>query len=59
KANISNDSHVLRLKASKSGPLNKHAEERENFHAVISTPRVAEQQCIEWHTHLITEGVQL
>ncbi|GJW50387.1 hypothetical protein Tco_0091738 [Tanacetum coccineum] len=27
KANISNDSHVLRLKASKSGPLNKHAEE--------------------------------
>ncbi|GKD18167.1 hypothetical protein Tco_1207325 [Tanacetum coccineum] len=43
KANISNDSHVLRLKASKSGPLNKHAEERENFHAVISTPRAFEE----------------
>nr|GFB06735.1 hypothetical protein [Tanacetum cinerariifolium] len=39
KANISIDSHVLRLKASTSGPLNKHSEKTENFHAVISTPR--------------------
>lgn len=40
KANISNTSHVMRLEASTSGPLNKHVEERENFHAVISTPVV-------------------
>nr|GEW31611.1 RNA-directed DNA polymerase, eukaryota [Tanacetum cinerariifolium] len=40
KANISNDSHVLRLKVSTSGPLNKHSEKMENFHAVISTPRI-------------------
>ncbi|GJV94110.1 hypothetical protein Tco_1541923 [Tanacetum coccineum] len=39
KANISKNSLVLRLKESKSGPLNKHAEERENLHAVISIPR--------------------
>nr|GEX60757.1 RNA-directed DNA polymerase, eukaryota [Tanacetum cinerariifolium] len=43
KANISNDSHVLRLKASTSGPLNKHSEKTENFHAVISTPRAFEE----------------
>nr|GEX21649.1 hypothetical protein [Tanacetum cinerariifolium] len=43
KAIISNDSHVLRLKASTSGPLNKNAEERENLHAVISTPRAFEE----------------
>nr|GEY55139.1 ribonuclease H-like domain-containing protein [Tanacetum cinerariifolium] len=42
KANISNDSHVLRLKASTSGPLNKHSEKTENFHDVISTPRALE-----------------
>nr|GEY01888.1 RNA-directed DNA polymerase, eukaryota, reverse transcriptase zinc-binding domain protein [Tanacetum cinerariifolium] len=42
KANISNDSHVLRLKASTSGPLNKHSEKTKNFHAVISTPRAFE-----------------
>ncbi|GJT15574.1 hypothetical protein Tco_0874280 [Tanacetum coccineum] len=29
------------IEPSKSGPLNKHAEERENFHVVISTPRVS------------------
>ncbi|GKF26595.1 hypothetical protein Tco_0082489, partial [Tanacetum coccineum] len=39
KANISKNSLVLRLKALKSGPLNKHAEERENLHALISIPR--------------------
>ncbi|GJX72578.1 hypothetical protein Tco_0309749 [Tanacetum coccineum] len=39
KANISKNSLVLRLKESKSGPLNKHAVERENLHAVISIPR--------------------
>ncbi|KAI3721717.1 hypothetical protein L2E82_32735 [Cichorium intybus] len=33
-------SHLLRLKASTSSPLNKHVEEKENFHAVISTPAV-------------------
>nr|GEU89447.1 hypothetical protein [Tanacetum cinerariifolium] len=43
KANISNASHVLRLKASTSGPLNKHSEKTENFHAVISTPRAFEE----------------
>nr|GEW06173.1 hypothetical protein [Tanacetum cinerariifolium] len=35
KANIFNDSHVLRLKASTSGPLTKHSEKTKNFHAVI------------------------
>lgn len=40
KANISDTSHVMRLEASTSGPLNKHVEERENFHAIISTPVV-------------------
>ncbi|GJX86819.1 hypothetical protein Tco_0337593 [Tanacetum coccineum] len=39
KANISENSLVLMLKESKSGPLNKHAEEKENLHAVISIPR--------------------
>nr|GEY41193.1 hypothetical protein [Tanacetum cinerariifolium] len=43
KANISIDSHVLRLKASTSGPLNKHSEKTENFHAVISTPTAFEE----------------
>nr|GEY55140.1 hypothetical protein [Tanacetum cinerariifolium] len=42
KSNISYDSHVLRLKASTSGPLNKHSEKTKNFHAVISTPRAFE-----------------
>nr|GEV26497.1 ribonuclease H-like domain-containing protein [Tanacetum cinerariifolium] len=42
KANISNDSYVLRLKASTSGPLNKHSEKTENFHAVVSTLRSLE-----------------
>ncbi|GKG24831.1 hypothetical protein Tco_0395459, partial [Tanacetum coccineum] len=35
---------VLRLKESKSGPLNKHAEERENLHAVISIPRAGKRR---------------
>ncbi|GKA92830.1 hypothetical protein Tco_0814755 [Tanacetum coccineum] len=39
KANISKNSLVLRLKASKSGPLKKHAEERENLYTLISIPR--------------------
>ncbi|GJU34208.1 hypothetical protein Tco_1182562 [Tanacetum coccineum] len=39
KANISKNSVVLRLKALKSGPLKKHAEERENLHALISILR--------------------
>nr|GEW57190.1 zinc finger, CCHC-type [Tanacetum cinerariifolium] len=42
KANISKDSHVLRLKASTSGPLNKHSEKTKNFHVVILTPRAFE-----------------
>ncbi|GJZ47462.1 hypothetical protein Tco_0601294 [Tanacetum coccineum] len=43
KANISKNSLVLRLKESKSGPLNKHAEERENLHVVISIPRAFQE----------------
>ncbi|GKE42209.1 hypothetical protein Tco_1469493, partial [Tanacetum coccineum] len=43
KANISKNSLVLRLKESKSGPLNKHAEERENLHDVISIPRAFQE----------------
>ncbi|GKG08736.1 hypothetical protein Tco_0334568, partial [Tanacetum coccineum] len=39
KANISKNSLVLRLKALKSGPLKKHAEERENLYTLISIPR--------------------
>nr|GEX79519.1 ribonuclease H-like domain-containing protein [Tanacetum cinerariifolium] len=44
KANISNDSHVLRLKASTSGPLNKHSEKTKNFHAIISSPRAGKHK---------------
>ncbi|GJZ33846.1 hypothetical protein Tco_0579282, partial [Tanacetum coccineum] len=43
KENTSKNSLVLRLKESKSGPLNKHAEERENLHAVISIPRAFQE----------------
>ncbi|GKA59247.1 hypothetical protein Tco_0758560 [Tanacetum coccineum] len=43
KANISKNSLVLRLKESKSGLLNKHAEERENLHAIISIPRAFQE----------------
>ncbi|GJV24906.1 hypothetical protein Tco_1377601 [Tanacetum coccineum] len=43
KANISKNSLVLRLKASKSSPLNKYAEERKNLHAVISIPRAFQE----------------
>ncbi|XP_024970131.1 nuclear pore complex protein NUP1-like isoform X1 [Cynara cardunculus var. scolymus] len=35
----STTSQLLRLEASTSGPLNKHVEDRENFHASILTPR--------------------
>ncbi|GJV00182.1 hypothetical protein Tco_1329452 [Tanacetum coccineum] len=46
KANISKNSLVLRLKESKSGPLNKHAEERENLHDVISIPRAFQEDIV-------------